>query len=168
MSRGSLASPEKWHREGRGLTAEVGFITADSVQLAISALPVTWSPYHLLVVTKLKQGRNYVDMVRLTDTAQLAKNLADGEWYYFLWSPSLTPELVEPLELDFVHPRGTAVLSLSGLVNIQYQRQLKERKIPTRIGCVHKVRSDEGELVLHSEYEKIYRSLLRSLRKAAA
>lgn len=68
----------------------------------------------------------------------------------------------------YTDPRLTDVFSLNGLVNIQYQRQLKERRIPTRIGCVHKIRSDEGELVHRTEYEKIYRSLLRSLRKPQA
>lgn len=168
VTSGSLASPEKWHREGRGLTSEVGFLTADVVERAVGALPAAWSPYRLLVVTKVKLGRRFVDMVRVADAAQLDERAADGEWVYFLWSPSLTPELVEPLEFGYIHPRGDAVLSLSGLPNIQYQRQLKERKIPTWVGCVHKIRSYEGEQVLHSEYEKVYRSLLRSLRKTRA
>lgn len=163
---GRLASPKKWYREGRGLGSEVGFLTADSVQRAIEALPASWAPYRLLVVTKVKLGRHYVEMVRVADPAQLDKGREDGEWVYFLWSPSLTPELCEPLEFGYIDARASAVLSLSGLPNIQYRHQFRGREESTRVGCVHKIRSYEGgELVLHTEYEKIYRSLHRALRK---
>ncbi|MDV2980085.1 hypothetical protein QMY03_00530 [Arthrobacter sp. KFRI-F3372] len=165
MTSGALISPERWHRDGRGLTAEVGFLGPSSIEMAMGQLPEAWLPYRLLVVTKLKQGKNYVDFVRAAEPVQLDERAVHGEWDYFLWSPSLTSELSEVLEAGFSGPRAADVLSLSGLVNIQYQRQLKRRRIPTRLGCVNKVRSDDGELVLHSQYEKVYRSLLRSLQE---
>lgn len=165
-ANGRLASPKKWYREGRGLRSEIGFLTADTIQRAIEALPASWSPYRLLVVTKVKLGRHYVDMVRVADPAQLDKRREDGEWDYFLWSPLLTPELCEPLEFGYIGARASDVLSLSGLPNIQYRRQFRGREEPARVGCVHKIRSYEGgELVLHTEYEQMYRSLRRALRK---
>lgn len=168
MTGGSLASPGKWHREGRGIGAEVEGLTADAVERAISALPAAWAPYRLLAVTKRKEGKEYLEVVRVAEAAQLDEGVADGQWNYFLWSPSLTPELIEPLETEYVDPRAAGVLSLNGLVNIQYRPQRKGRELPTGIGCVHKIRSEGGEIVLHSEYEQIYRSLLRALRKATA
>ncbi|BCW69268.1 hypothetical protein [Arthrobacter sp. NicSoilB8] len=136
------------------------------MERAIGALPQEWAPYRLLGVTKLKEGKHYVEAVRVVEAGQLDERRAtDGQWYYFLWSPSLTPELVEPLESEYVDSRAAGVLSLSGLINIQYRHQFREREEPTRVGCVPKIRSDEGELVQHEEYEKVYRSLLRSLRK---
>lgn len=129
-------------------------------------------PY-LGVARLLKSSSRWIHIQRmhagasahLPEAAQLDERAADCQWYYFLWSPSLTPELVEPFKSGYVDSRATAVLSLSGLINIQYRHQFRGREEPTEAGCVHKVRSDEGELVLHSEYEKVYRSLLRSLRK---
>lgn len=59
----SLASPGKWHREGRGLTSEIESLTADTMERAICALPEEWAPYRLLAATKLKQGKHYVDAI---------------------------------------------------------------------------------------------------------
>lgn len=162
MNHGSLLFAERWHREGRGLTAEVEGLTAGMVERAIGALPPEWAPYVLLVVTSRKEGKHY-DVVQVADAAQLDDRRADGDWYYFLWSPVLTPELSEPLVFRCVDSRA---LSLSGLVNMQYRHLLKGREYPTRVGCVDVVRSDEGEQVRHDEYENIYRSLLRSLLRS--
>jgi hypothetical protein len=168
MTAGSLVYPGEWQRGGRGLTAEIEGLTADAVEREISALPEAWAPYRLLAVTKRKESKHYVEVVRVAEAGQLDERRSeDGQWNYFLWSPSLTPELNEPLETEYVDTRAAGVLSLNGLIGIQYRPQRKGRELPTGIGCVHKIRSEAGEVVHHSEYEKIYRSLLRSLRKAS-
>lgn len=163
-----LVAPGNWYREGRGLTTAVEGLTAQSVELAIDALPTQWAPYRLLAASKMKQGKHYVDIVQEADVSQLdTRRDADGQWDYFLWSPSITPGLARLLAPEYVDSRAADVLSLNGLVNIQYRPQSRRREEPTRVGCVHKVRSDEGELILHAEYERVYRALLRSLRKSA-
>lgn len=167
MTVGSLVQPGKWHREGRGLTAEVEGLTAASVVHAIGTLPEAWAPYCLLALTNRKEGRDYVQVVRGSEAGRVDEERAEGQWYYFLWSPSLTPALIEALEPEYVDARAGAVLSLNGLVNTQYRPPRQGQELPTRMGCVDKVRSEAGDVVHHSEYEKIYRTLLRSLRKAA-
>lgn len=169
MTIGWLAYPGPWQREGRGLTAEIKGLSADAVVRAISLLPEAWTPYRLLAVTKRKEGKRYVEVVRVAEAGQLDERRSeDGHWNYFLWSPSLTPELIEPLETEYVDTRAAGVLSLNGLVNIQYRPQMKGQELTTDIGCVHKIRSEAGEVILHSEYEKIYRALVRELRKVPA
>lgn len=165
MTTGLLAYPGEWWREERGLGVEVAGLTADAVECAISSLPEAWAPYRLLADTKRKEGEHYVEVVRVAEAGQLDDRTAEGQWNYFLWSPSLTPELIKPLERKYVDTRAAGVLPLNGLVNIQYRPQMKGRELPTGIGCVHKIRSEGGEVVHHSEYEKVYRSLLRSLGK---
>lgn len=167
--KGSLASPGDWYRAGRGLTSEVGFPTRDVVEQAIGALPAAWAPYHLLVVTKVQLGRRYVEMVRVANTARLDEIDGEAEWDYFLWSPTLTPELTGPLEFGYIDARASDVLSLSGLPNLRYRPRFNGREEPTRVGCVHKIQAYESsELVLHPEYEKVYRSFRRSLRQTGS
>jgi hypothetical protein len=165
MGFGCLAYPGPWQREGRGLRADVEGLTAEAVEGAISSLPPDWGPYRLLAVTKRQEGRHSVEVVRVVEGAQLDDSAAECQWNYFLWSPSLTPELNESLETEYVDPRAAGVLSLSGLVSMQYRPKIKGREHPSGIGCVHRIAAESGGVVLHEEYEKIYRALLRQLRK---
>lgn len=167
MTIESLVQPGEWHREGRGLTAEVEGLTAASVVHAIGALPEAWAPYCLLAVTNRKEGRDYVQVVRVSEAGRVDEERAEGRWDYFLWSPWLTPGLIDLLAGGYVNARASALLSLNGLISIRYRPQFRGQEEPTHVGCVDKVNSLEGELIHHSEYEDAYRSLLRSLRKLA-
>lgn len=92
------------------MRAEVEGLTSDAVERAVSSLPEAWAPYSLLAVTKRKEGKHYVEVVRVAAAAQLDQRTAENQWDYFLWSPSLTPELIEPLETEYVDPRASGVL----------------------------------------------------------
>ena len=159
-----LLDPAIWRRRGRGLTAEVGFVSWESVQSALRQLPSEWAPYWLLNVRNEKALKGYQEVGRRVQPQQLDVLPEGVRWQNFVVSSVLSDEL-DSLDWTVPHLCHSGALAVSGLPVLHYRLVLRGVESPSSVGCTTAAETLDGSArLVHREYARVHGEFVRALR----
>ena len=156
-----LYDVSKWVRCGRGHTYEFELTPAQMHDTLREGLPQDLGPYNIISVSS-QHATNETPFRFAEKPIDAFPELTSQDlWFFFIRSLSVSPRL-ELTRIDDV----SAVLSLNGLINLQYQHLWRGAMTTSMIGVVHKVaRIDTNEVRVHDEYFRIFNHLKQSIKK---
>jgi hypothetical protein len=160
----TLEDFERWWRYGHGLGTGISGTDPQTLLAAFAATDARRGPLRLLASGNVKREREYVATLRTIPISDGNEAVVAGQ-QYFIWSPALTSELVEPMGKGYAEGIPARFLSLCGLVNVYLDDARSTKSDLSNINCTYKVATDDGDFHHHVEYEQIYRHLLREIRR---
>ncbi len=154
---------DKWWRHGRGRSHE--FLLADEeIQALLSeSLPPEFGPYTLIGTYLEKEGKVHKYRFIETDINQYFTLRKKGIWAVFIKSYRITGQLKD-CDDNNIHK----LFPINGLPIVQRHDKIFDGgKKNGRIAIVNKIMNSEtGEIVSHSDYEKIYNVLVKAFKRA--
>lgn len=154
--------PGCWRRMGRGKSVEVELSAHHLVSILSTEAERQHADWKLIVCQKVLRNGRYRQVTEVLPVGELAAYVERGFWQYFLWSPSISPEIKCILE-DKV---SESTLSILGLINIQCGRQ-GPGAAKTAFGLVDKIQHVvTGSQVVREQYVSILNRLRQEISKA--
>ena len=162
-----LSVDERWVRSGRGHSLEFFALDSEVIEFlkAVSAL----QPDFALLTFDLGDAVDATAVHPLTSLAELRQR---GAWSFFLWSPTLDPDLLVALR-SVDRTQRPSVCSLNGLIALQHGRKAlepatgREAVGPSQVAWVDTVASlDTGREVRHEAYRRPFAAIRRAVRRA--
>jgi hypothetical protein len=153
-----------WERVGRGRVLQF-FATDEEVQAWLnSALPPAYAPYGLIRQEYRIRGQRRLPIVTysVSDFIDCLGKRDPPSTHFHIWSEVLSFDLLG----DPCDDVG-ALCSLNGLPAVDHGHVRKGKQEGSAISIVDRVRNKTtGELRDHSEYRKVYNSLVRVIKKS--
>lgn len=157
-----LYDPYNWISAGRGRDFQFFATDEDIFEILAEALPGELGPYSLLVTYLERHGKLYREIVRRRQVPDFADLRKEGQYLFNIESHAITGDV------DFSGAQKLhALIGVNGLMHLRHgDRSEKLGWLPSHLGLVHSiVQQFTGERHEHREYDRIFGSLKRAIRK---